>query len=70
MRCPRSTRRKRSARSGSIGETAGGATRACEFDHILLLKTLARHLTAAATDRAARGQDGPSDRAPVWVGLR
>ena len=40
------------------------------LDHILLLKTLARRLTAAGTDRAARGQDGPINRAPLWVGLR
>jgi exodeoxyribonuclease-3 len=40
------------------------------LDHLLLSKSLARKLTAAAVDREVRGQEGASDHAPAWVRLR
>ncbi|MDO8360771.1 MAG: exodeoxyribonuclease III [Devosia sp.] len=40
------------------------------LDHLLLSKPLARKLRAAGVDREVRGEDGASDHAPVWIGLR
>ena len=39
------------------------------IDHILLGPSLAPRLRDAQVDRAARGRDGSSDHAPVWVRL-
>lgn len=40
------------------------------LDHLLLSKKLARRLVDAGVDRHARGQDGASDHAPVWIRLK
>jgi exodeoxyribonuclease-3 len=39
------------------------------LDHLLLGRTVAPRLSGAGVDRAARGRDGASDHAPVWVEL-
>ncbi len=40
------------------------------LDHLLLSPKLARRLTDAGIDRAARGKANASDHAPVWVELK
>ena len=40
------------------------------LDHLLLSPALKRKLKAAGVDRAARGETGASDHAPVWVELK
>ncbi len=39
------------------------------LDHLLLSPDLAPRLAGAGIDRAARGRDGASDHAPVWITL-
>jgi exodeoxyribonuclease-3 len=39
------------------------------LDHLLLSPSLAPRLKEAGVDRAARGREGASDHAPVWVTL-
>jgi exodeoxyribonuclease III len=39
------------------------------LDHLLLSPSLAPRLKEAGVDRAARGEEGASDHAPVWVTL-
>ncbi len=39
------------------------------IDHLLLSPPLAKRLTAAGVDRAARGRDHASDHAPAWIEL-
>lgn len=39
------------------------------LDHLLLSRALAPRLRDAGVDRAARGEDGASDHAPVWATL-
>jgi len=39
------------------------------IDHFLLSPSLAKRLTGAGVDRAARGREGASDHAPVWIEL-
>jgi exodeoxyribonuclease III len=40
------------------------------LDHILLSSALRERLHSAGVDGEARGMEGASDHAPVWVGLR
>jgi exodeoxyribonuclease-3 len=40
------------------------------IDHLLLSPDLAARLSKAGVDREVRGQDDPSDHAPVWIKLR
>ena len=40
------------------------------LDHLLLSPDLARRLTSAGIDRAARGRPNASDHAPVWIELK
>ncbi len=40
------------------------------LDHLLLSPRLARKLREAGVDKAARGEPGASDHAPVWVDLK
>jgi exodeoxyribonuclease-3 len=37
------------------------------LDHLLLSRPLSKELTAAGVDRSARGREGASDHAPVWI---
>ena len=39
------------------------------LDHLLLSKNLVRKLKAGGVDREARGEEGASDHAPVWIEL-
>ena len=39
------------------------------LDHLLLSPSLAERLVAAGVSRAARGEEGASDHAPVWIQL-
>ena len=39
------------------------------LDHLLLTPDLANRLVASGVDREARGLEGASDHAPVWVEL-
>ena len=39
------------------------------LDHLLLSPSLARKLKEAGVDRVARGREGASDHAPVWMVL-
>ena len=40
------------------------------LDHLLLSPALASRLTKAGVDRTVRGEDGASDHAPAWIGLK
>jgi exodeoxyribonuclease-3 len=40
------------------------------LDHLLVSPSLMAQLTAAGVDRAARGEPGASDHAPVWIDLK
>lgn len=40
------------------------------LDHLLLSKKLVRRLNGAGVDREARGREGASDHAPVWISLK
>jgi exodeoxyribonuclease-3 len=44
--------------------------RGLRLDHLLLSPTLTERLQGAGVDRQARGMEGASDHAPVWVKLR
>jgi exodeoxyribonuclease-3 len=39
------------------------------LDHLLLSPDLAQQLAAAGVSRAARGEEGASDHAPIWIEL-
>src|SRR3569623_483367 len=45
-------------------------TAGLRLDHMLLSKKLGKALTAAGIDRDARGREGASDHAPVWIELK
>ena len=51
--------------SGALKALAG-----VRLDHLLLSPDLARRLTSAGIDRAARGRPNASDHAPVWIELK